>query len=445
MSEGPPRAWAVAALLALGCLTAGPARAAETSDDDIPHSFHGQLTVIGQQDTNFHSPYAGANSLDGAAEGATSVTGTLFLGLRPLKRTELYVNPEGLAGGGLSETHGVAGFPNGEIYRVDNPTPKFNLSRLFVQQTIALGTEEETLTDGPNQVAGRRPVERLTLVFGKFSLVDYFDLNAYAHDARTQFMNWTVVDNGTWDYAADTRGYTEGFYAELDEERWAARAAWVLMPSVANGPDYDEHLTQAYSINAEAELRASLGGRPGRARLSFFANRGLMRSYDDMTAFLVQTGGLQPDVDTTVYRWKLGVGLNLEQELSEDLGAFLRLGWDDGRNESFVFTEVDNTVLAGLSLKGRRWARPADTVGLAFVVNGLSRAHEQFLAAGGYGFLLGDGQLNYGPEEILETYYSWELTRGLAVSGDVQYVINPGYNRDRGPAPIFAARLHVEL
>jgi high affinity Mn2+ porin len=410
---------------------------------DVPDTsnFHVQGTTVTQAHSSFYSPYYGTNSLSGQGETKTSFTSTLFLGHALWwPGSQIYVDPEVSAGEGLSQTHGVAGFPNGEIYRVDSPSAKLYVSRVFIQQVIGLGGGDVTLDDDQNQLSVTVDQNRLTFVLGRFSLNDYFDNNTYSHDPRTQFLNWSLMDNGAWDYAADTRGYTWGLYAEYNRRAWAVRAAMVLEPVVANGEQLDPHFWQAYGANLEFEYRYDVLGHPGRARFLSYMNRADMGSYAEAMT-------ISP-YDITVsreYRTKFGFGLNLEQELTADIGGFMRIGWNNGTTETWNFTEVDKTVSAGLSIRGNFWHRKGDTVGVAVIANGLSPRHRDYLAGGGYGFILGDGAIGYQLEEIGELYYLYRVNSVFAVTGDFQYVIHPGDNMQRGPVPIYGLRLHAEI
>jgi high affinity Mn2+ porin len=412
------------------------------ADEDQTSNLHLQATTVTQGHPSFTSPYSGVNSLTGSGETKTSFTTTLFAGYSPWKNGSLILNPEVSAGEGLSKTHGVAGFPNGEIYRVDTPGAKLYLSRIYLQQIFELGGETEVLADSKNQLAAKVDRRRITLIGGEFSLNDFFDDNLYSHDPRTQFLNWSLMDNGAWDYAADTRGYTWGFYTEYNEPNWAIRFASVLQPKEANGLDMDLHLWEVFGDNLEYEYRYILDGHPGKARVLGYLNRAHMGNYAETLA----NPSFGEDITLTrENRLKYGFLLNLEQEVSARLGSFLRIGWADGNNETWIFTEVDQTASLGLSLKGSSWNRSDDTVGLAAIVNGLCKNHADYLSSGGYGFLLGDGHLNYAPEEIVESYYLFQWARQFGVTADFQFVNHPGYNSDRGPAGIISARLHYEI
>lgn len=407
---------------------------------DDPWDLHFQSTVVSQWHPAFPAKYSGPNSLSAKPEFSTSLTSTLFAGARLWHGAEFYVNPELVAGNGFSHTLGVAGFPNGEIYRVSDPVPTLFVARLFLRQTFSLGGERERVEPDQNQLGGIYDQHRITLTLGKFGLTDLFDDNAYSHDPRTQFLNWSIIDNGAWDYAADTRGYTWGVALEYQQPRWALRLATVMVPLQANKESLDFALSRAHGDNAEIEYRYAIQEHPGTLRLSAYANHAHMGSYRET----IDTGVMDITL-TRQYRVKYSWGLNIEQELSRDVGVFLRLGWNDGRTETWAFTEIDRTASFGISLKGSRWKRPEDTVGIAAAINGLSSDHADYLAAGGVGFIIGDGHLTYAPEQIVETYYLWKPLPRLGVTVDVQYVNHPAYNLDRGPVFIAGTRLHYNF
>ena len=422
-------------LLALGF--AARAQEAET------WSLHGQATTVTQGHGAFPSPYAGANSLESRKEIRTSFTTTLFLGRRLWAGGELYVDPEAAAGQGISQVEGLAGAPNGETYRVGSPDLKASLARIFLRQTWGLGGGTETVAPDANQLGGTRRTRRLVLTLGRFSAGDVFDQNAYSHDPRSQFLNWALMDTATWDYPADTRGYTWGAALEAYWDAWALRAGSFLEPKEANGLLFDHHVARAHGDVVEVEHAHAWAGLAGRIRLMGYANHARMGDYRESLAL----SPAAPDVTATRRegRLKYGWGLSAEQALTADLGAFLRAGWNDGRTETWAYTEVDRTVAAGLSLAGPSWGRPADRLGLAALVNALSPDHRAYLAAGGYGFIVGDGRLNPGQERIVEAYYALAAAPGLTVSLDAQRVENPAYNRDRGPVSIFALRVHGQF
>ena len=412
------------------------------ADESRRFTAHGQATVITEKHDVFHAPYSGPNSLPRHEGEKTSITGTLFLGAKLWEGGEVYFNPEISGGQGFGGVTGLAGFSNGEIPRVGTPEPRPYIARLFYQQTFGLGGEKEHVDDGQNQIAGFRDSHRLTVTVGKFGAIDYFQSNSYSNDPRVQFENWALFTNGAWDYPADVRGYTQGAVIEYTEPTWSLRYAAMTEPTQANGGTFDSHIPAAIGNAMEFERRYTLADHPGVIRLMGYANSAHMGKYRQA---IDQAAGSIPDVTKTrAYRIKYGFGLSAEQEITKDLGVFGRLGWNDGHSETWAFTEIDQSASLGLSLKGTRWQRPDDVVGLAGVLNGLSKDHRDYLRAGGRGFLIGDGRLNYGYEEILEAYYLLKLADHIFVTGDVQYIENPAYNKDRGPVFIGGVRVHVE-
>jgi len=435
----------VAVLITLRGLSDGKAWAqveSERTEGEERFGIHFQATGLSQWHPAFPQLYSGLNSLSAHSEWKTSLTSTLYLGVRLWQGAAFYGGPEVSAGGGFSHTLGIAGFPNGEVYRVDNPTPKIFLARAFLRQVIGLSGSKERIDSDLDELAGEEDPERIVLTFGKFSLTDLLDDNTYSHDPRTQFLNWALMDNGAWDYAADTRGYTWGVAVEYRHRPWVMRVATAMVPLQANQMSLDPDKTRAHGDNIELEYDYVLSERPGVLRLSGYANHAHMGSYIET----IENPQLGMNIALTrQYRVKYGFGLNLEQEIRSDLGTFLRIGWNDGRTETWAFTEIDRTVSLGISLKGILWRRSHDTLGVAAVVNGLSADHAKFLEQGGYGFIIGDGRLSYAPEEILETYYLWKPVTHVGITADFQFVDHPAYNRDRGPVYIAGGRLHYEF
>ena len=445
MRRRAARVLAAALALALGPSATSSALADEEPAQDAggAWSLHFQQTAISQHHGAFPAAYSGLNSLRPEAESKLSVTATVFMGIRPWTGAGLYFDPELSGGEGFSGVTGIAAFPNGEIYRIGATKPTVVAARLYLEQSIGLGGGRESVADGANQLAGQADERRLILRLGKFSLTDFFDDNRYSHDARTQFQNWALMGNGAWDYAADTRGYTWGLSGEYRRPGWSLRAAVVAVPTEANGIQLDTRIAHAHSFDAELERRHRLRGRPGALRLIAYRNVARMGNYREAIALDPTAPALEP---TRRYsRDKNGLGLNLEQALSEDGGVFLRLGWNDGRNETWAFTEIDRTAAIGVSWSGRGWGRAADRLAAAGVVSGLSPDHRDYLARGGYGFIIGDGALRYGGERVLEMYYSVALPRGIALTADFQHVADPAFNRDRGPVDVFGLRFHLEL
>jgi high affinity Mn2+ porin len=346
------------------------------------------------------------------------------------------------AAAGLAAPAGIANFPNGEITRVGVPDPTPYIARLYLRQTFGFGGEQEKVEDLPNQVAGKRDIDRLTLTLGKFSATDLVDNNRYSHDPRTQFLPWSIMYNGAWDYPANVRGYTYGIGIDYNRKNWALRYGIFQEPEFANSAPLDSRILKANGQVVEWEGRYSLNEHPGVLRLLAYLNRAHMGEYSQ--ALLEMP--VDPNVATTrAYRIKYGFGLNWEQEVTKDLGLFARLGWNDGHSESWAFTAVDRLAEIGTLFDGRCWCRPNDQVGLAVAACGLAKIHHEYLAAGGLDFIIGDGALNYGREWVMEAYYNAAVIKGINVTLDFQEVVNPAYNRDRGPVSIGALRVHYEF
>jgi hypothetical protein len=396
----------------------------------------------------FPAQYSGPNSLRNAAENATSNVATLYAGYALLSKTELFLDIESAGGGGLSDALGLAGFVNVDVVRNPELGAKPYLARILIRQIIPLSSELTESDRGPLGLATRVPVRRLELRAGKFSLPDFFDINPVGSDSHYQFINWTVVNNGAYDYAADTHGYNYGVLAEYDDRHWAFRFTEALMPKVANGLDLVWNLRKARGENFELEWHPSLAGRRNTSvRLLSFLNHANMGLYRQAISQLVNGLTPRPEITAHTFRTttKYGFGVNLEQQFSRDLRAFARWGWNEGQHESFAYTEVDETVAAGGDFRGQSWKRKLDKIGAAFVSNGISSLHQRYLALGGQGFLLGDGALSYGREDIVETYYDTHVWKGLFAAVDVQHINNPGYNRARGPLWVPGIRFHLEF
>ena len=420
----------------------------------FPHSessrfwVSGQANFISQWHPAFHSPYRGPNSLSPKAQDATSRVLTLFLGLQISNTSELLCDVQETGGHGLGEALGIAGFTNLDVVRNPLLSKAPYVARLMWHQVIPLGREKSVAQRNPLSLFTELPERRVEIRFGKFSVVDFFDSNRYGTDSNFQFMNWSVDNNGGYDYAADTRGFTFGAMIEYDDRRWAMRFAEGLMPKVANGINLDADIGRAHSENIEFELHGSaLPRREGVLRLLSFVNHANMGSYGvAVSDFLA---GRTPAPDITAHplqtTTKYGFGVNFEQPLNDWMGVFGRWGWNEGKHESYAYTEVDGTLQLGLGGIGKQWGRKFDRAGIVFVSNGISRDHQEYLALGGDGFILGDGKLSYARENIAEAYYTLHLWRGVFASLDVQYVDHPGYNRDRGPVVVPGLRLHVDF
>jgi hypothetical protein len=430
----------------------GPIVTMDTHHGNGRYWLSGQANIIFQGNLPFHSPYVGTNSFRGASEYKTSLLGTFYTELRPTHSirysTDLILDLESSGGRGLSQALGLAGFTNLDVVR--NPTlgTAPYLARYQIHQVI--GLTQETIPQEPGffALASSVPVRRIEIRLGKMTLPDFFDFNNIGSDSHLQFMNWTVDNNGAWDYAANTRGYTVGAMAEYDDRAWSLRYGLFAMPTAANGMDLDWNWRRAHGHNSEFELRHSfIPKRKGTERVLFYANRAHMGTYREaVNAFMAGTDKT-PDVLLHEHfsALKYGLGYNAEQELTENLRVFGRFGWNEGQHESFAYTEVDQTVEAGADYAGNRWHRPADKIALAVVSNAIKRDHQNYLKLGGIGFILGDGNLNYGRENIVESYYNWHAWRGLFYAVDVQHLNNPGYNRDRGPVWVGAVRAHVDF
>ncbi|MBS1902418.1 MAG: carbohydrate porin [Bacteroidetes bacterium] len=415
---------------------------AQPAGDASPWSFHFQQTVIGQYHFDFRSPYSGTNSLASHEDAAYSVTSTMFVGCRITDGTQVFFDPELAAGGGLSGATGVAGALNGETYRIGDPKPSLAIARLYVQQDIALSDERTRTEDAANAVAGTQPLRRITITAGKYGITDRFDANSVSHDPRTQFLNWSLMSAGAWDYPADTKGYTIGATVEYIAPEISLRAAASMVPYEANQAVFDRNVAHAHSGTIEVEVPHRLFERQGVVRLLVFHTTARMGDYAEA---LRQHG--TPDITTTrTYgRAKYGFDLNLEQPLSAVLSGFVRASWNDGSTETWMFTEIDRSLSIGTALDGAFRSAGLDGARAAVVVNGISNLHRDYLAAGGNGFILGDGALGYGPEAIAEVQYATRIAEFFTLSADAQYVLNPGFNRDRGPVGVVALRGHVEM
>ncbi len=414
-----------------------------TPDPDIVN-FHGQITFTWQGYPAFRSPYQGPNSLPGGSQGRETADATLYAGVRLWQGSEIWINPEIDQGFGLGNTLGVAGFTSGEAYKIGFAYPYTRLQRAFIRQTIDLGGEAQKVDAGINQFAGSQTVNRLVITVGKFSVADIFDNNKYAHDPRNDFLNWAIIDTGTFDYAAEPWGYTLGAAAEWYQGNWTLRGGLFDLSILPNNLELDPHFQQFQWVG-EIERRYELWGHPGKIAVTGFLSRGRMGTYEDAIALAQITGGPADIAAVRQYRSRSGLSMNLEQEITSDLGAFVRAGVTNGDIEPYEFTDIDRTVAAGLALKGTQWGRPDDTFGLAGVVNGISGEHEAFFNAGGLGILIGDGQLPHpGLEQIIECYYQFPVWF-WRVTLDYQFIANPAYNRDRGPVSVLGARLHAQF
>jgi high affinity Mn2+ porin len=432
--------------------------AAPEVDDPLltmfPHSqtarwwVSGQSNIIMQWHPSFDAKYSGQNSFKPYAEHATSNVSSLYTGLQLTSTTEIFMHFEMADGGGISDALGLAGFTDLDVVR--NPTlgPTPYIARGMIRQVIPLSDEMVEAERGPWYMATKVPMRRIEMRFGKLGMNDFFDTNDVGTDSHLQFMNWTVDDNGAYDYAADTRGYTMGLITEYHDRNWVFRFSEGLMPKIANGIDLQWNLRKAREENYELELHPSVGGKRNTTlRLLTFVNHANMGVYRDAVADYLAGKTTRPTITdhperTTV---KYGFGVNVMQQVSRNFRAFSRFGWNEGQHESYAYTEVDQTWQVGGDLAGERWKRKLDKIGMVVVTNAIKKDHQEYLRLGGVGFLLGDGDLNYERENIFETYYNAHVWRGIYTAFDLQHVNNPGYNRDRGPVLVPSLRVHLDF
>jgi high affinity Mn2+ porin len=408
-------------------------------------AIHGQATNVWLLQPAFQSPYRGPQSLSPGANGRETVDVTLYAGFRPWPGAEIWINPEVDQGFGLSNTFGIAGYPSGEAYKVGKAEPYVVVQRGFLRQTIDLGGEPEKLEPDLNQLGGTLTANRLVFAIGKYSVVDIFDTNKYAHDPRNDFFNWSIIDQGAFDYAANSWGYTYGAALEWYQDWWTARAGVFDLSQEPNSVALSRGFAQGQFV-AELEERHKLWDQPGKLKFLYWLTHGRLGTYLDAIALGAATGQTPSTGAVRKFRTKDGFGLNLEQQLATDFGAFARASVSQATVEEVDFTDINKSISAGLSLTGSRWERPDDTVGLAGAINGISHQGKLYLAAGGLGGIIGDGQLpNAGPEQILEAYYNVGLSSFAHFTANYQFINHPAYNRDRGPVSIFGLRLHLQL
>ena len=443
---------ATAAFAQAGSPTPSPTTDAATTDKPVAdaaapqwYALHAQATLVGQGNTRFRAPYAGPNSLDGSGEVRETFDATAYLGVSAWRGMELWLDPEIDQGFGLRDTLGAAGFPSAEAYKVGKRNPYLRLQRLFVRQTIDLGGDPVAVKPDLNVLGATHTADRLTITVGKFGVADVFDQNKYAHDPRGDFLNWTAVDLGTFDYAADAWGYTYGGTVELALGRWTGRAGLFDLSTVPNSVTLETGFRQ-YQLVGEVERRVSLRGRPGAIRLTGWLSHGNFGRLSDAVAYAAAHGGVPDPAPVRQYRDRTGIGIDAEQEISDAVGVFLRVGIGDGRSETDEFTDADRTVAAGVSVAGTGWGRQDDRVGVALIANDIAAERRRYLALGGLGILIGDGRLpDPGPELIAETFYDLGVLAGVTLTADGQLIVNPAYNRDRGPVPVLALRAHAQF
>jgi high affinity Mn2+ porin len=427
----------------------GEADDAKARADRGPGSFevHGQGVFVFQGYPPFAAPYDGPQSLPAGGQSRETTALSASLGIRLWEGGEFYFSPELLQGFGVAQTTGAGGFPNGEAQR-DFPYPRFSMSRVFLRQTIGLGGETEEVESDYDQLAGKRDVSRVTIQAGRYAVQDFFDNNTYAGDPRVDFLNWSIWSSGAFDYAADSIGFTWGVAAELNQPNWAVRFGYFLEPALTDTDSYDMALFARGSYVAELELRYRPFDRPGAVRIGSWLNSAFAGSYNDAVALAAIMPGLTANdtiAQTRQGRTKYGFYINMEQEISDNVGAFARFSWNDGRTEIMSFTDIDTSLSAGVSIKGAAWGRPGDTIGIAGALNSVSADQANYLAAGGLGILVGDGALTYANETIAEAYYSLRVAKGIYATADYQFMANPAYNAVRGPAHFFSGRLFARF
>jgi len=439
-----------------------PATSGTEADDTAPAIFphlsstrfwlSGQANFIYQTNPPIHASYSGKNSFGPEYQKGTSRVLTLYTGVRLNDSMELLADVEEAGGTALSTGLGIASFPNLDIVRNPSLSKEPYFARLMIHKIFALSKDKVENERNQLSLFSELPRRRIEVRFGKFSMADFFDLNSAGSDPHLQFSNWAVDNNGAYDYAADTRGYTVGATADYEDRHWGFRFAEALMPKIANGIDLVWRPWQVHAENFEYELRHGLiPGKSGTVRVLAYSNYANMGIYRDAVAQFEQHDAPTPETvpEITNHPWhitrKYGFGLNLEQNIAPNLTAFARLGWNNGKTESFAYTEIDQTVEVGLGANGRLWHRKYDRAGVAFVTSGISKDHQNYLAAGGLGFLLGDGALTYGREDVFETYYTAHVWRGIYVAPGFQRITDPGYNRVRGPVLVPSFRFHTEF
>lgn len=405
---------------------------------------HAQSTYIWQNKSAFSAPYTSDFSLRPERERSYSLSLTAALGWRIAKETELYFNPEASQGLPFSNLTGLGGMSNGELQKVSGTDLKFYRARLFIRQNWNLGGEKVAVASDFNQLAGLQDKRRITLTIGNLAVTDIFDGSAIAHDARTQFINWSLLTHGAFDFAADARGYSLGAALEYYADDWVVRGGRFMQPAESNGLPLDTRIMRHYGDQLELEHAHSIAGLAGKVRILAFRNQALMGSFRDALADAPANGGV-PDVSRVrTERSKIGAGLNVEQAITPEIGVFARASWNDGASETYAFTEIERSLSTGAAISGSLWQREQDTIGMALVRNGLSQAHRDYLAQGGHGAFIGDGRLNYRPEDIAEIYYRLGVTPALHLTLDLQHIRNPAYNADRGPVSIASMRLHAQ-
>jgi len=448
----------LARFLILTVLAATPCAAQDAPADTVTQNWniHGQVTETPQGDPGFPALYSGPNSLNSNGEIQETFTSDIYLGARLWHGAEIHVDGLLWKGFGLTNDKGIEAFPNGDAFKLGITTPHFMFAHLFIRETIGLGGGREEVPDGPLTLAGERYISRLTFTFGRLTPTDMFDNNAYAQDGHSQFMNWATITNLSWDFPADSVGFTTGVVVELHQPRWAVRYGFFQVPNTKNGFTDDDNILmvppsggdgpffRAWGMVTEFERRYADDHR-GTIRFLSFVNRANTLSYR-AAATLLEANGPGADLSSArAYRRKYGFGLNWEQRITDDVGVFSRLGWNNGQVEGWMYNDSNWTASLGVSVKGTSWRRTNDTFGLAYIVDGASRANQEFLEAGGTDILSGDGALTYGSEKVVEAYYNFAIWKSIHATPDYEFVDNPAFNRARGPVSVFGLRLHWQF
>jgi high affinity Mn2+ porin len=419
-------------------------------------NIHGQVTETPQGTLGFPALYSGPNSLDSKGEVQETFTADLYVGARLWRGAEIHADGLLWKGFGLSNDKGIEAFPNGDAFKLGIKTPHFMFAHLFIRETIGLGGKQESVPDGPLTLAGERDISRLTFTMGRFSPTDMFDNNSYAQDPHTQFLNWAMMTNLSWDFPADSVGYTTGLAVELNQPRWALRYGFFQVPNTKNGFTADDQILmippeggdgpffRSWGMVTEFERRYA-STHPGTFRFLSFVNEANTIGYREATPLLKANGPAADLSSARAYRRKYGFGLNWEQNITDNVGIFSRLGWNNGQVEGWMYNDSNWTASLGMSVKGASWRRASDSFGLAYVVSGASQSSQEFLEAGGTDILDGDGALNYGSEKVMESYYNFQVWKTVHATVDYEFVDNPAFNRDRGPVSIFAIRFHWQF
>lgn len=433
--------------------SAAPAHGFCNSTQQQDWSVHAQNTDIVQGYPGFSAAYSGPNSLPKGGETRETTAVSLYLGCRLWSGASAHMDAMMWQGFGIGDTTGIEDFPNGEAYKTGTSAPNGTIARLFIRQTIGFGGRREVVRGSSLHLAGTRDISRLTITIGRFSAADIFDTNAYANDPKTQFMNWAFINNVAWDYPADALGYTTGVAAVLNQPKWALAAGFFQMPGVSNSntaedqflvwpaeePAGDGEFWKSWEAVVQVERRYRINKQPGAIRFLAYLNEADMGNYQ----LAVNNPARPADITATqAYRFKYGFGLNWQQAVTKNIGIFSRLGWSDGRNQAWTFTDANYTASLGLSIRGQSWGRPDDTFGLAGVLSGTSPQNQRYLEAGGTGILDGDGALNYGWEKAVETYYSFKIFKNAFLTLDYQFIADPAFNSARGPVSVFGLRWH---